>query len=70
MEKAGRRRGYQLKQRPRQYSATPQQERFVKALRFCGIKKGITKAELMDKMRNCLPEYFRSRRDDDKDLHS
>ena len=68
MEKAGRRRGYQLKQRPRQYPITPQQQIFIKALNFCGIKKGISKAELMDKMRNCLPEYFR-RYHDDKDLH-
>jgi len=69
MKKAGGRKGYQRKQRPRQYPMTRQQGKFVKALKFCGIVKGISKADLMDKMRNCLPEYFRSKRDDDKDLH-
>jgi len=69
MEKAGGHKGYQLKQRPRKYPMTKQQSRFIKALSFCGIVKGISKAELMDKMRNCIPGYFREHHDD-KDLHS
>ena len=38
---------------------TPQQQKFAKALEFCGIKKGISKRELQQKMVDCLPEYFR-----------
>ena len=48
-----------LKRRPRRYPRTPQQQKFLDALEFCGIKKGITKIELMDKMANCIPEYHR-----------
>lgn len=69
MSYTARHRGYQLKQRPKQYPMTRQQRVFIRALSFCGIKKGISKADLMDKMRNCIPEYFRSKRDGDKDLH-
>jgi len=69
MEKSGGHRGYQLKQRPRQYPMTKQQQLFSDALKFCGIKKGISKIELMEKMKNCIPEYFRKHHDN-KDLHS
>lgn len=37
---------------------TEPQTHFVAALAFCGIKKGITKAELQEKMINCIPQYF------------
>lgn len=48
---------------PRAYPRLPQQERFLKGVEYCGIKKGITKAELMDKMKNCLPQYFKERKE-------
>jgi len=52
-------RGYIIKRRPRKYLITPQQRRFIEALEFCGIKRGISKAELMVKMKNCIPQYFK-----------
>jgi hypothetical protein len=73
MEYAGGHRGYSIKRRPREYPRTKQQQKFVDALGFCGIKKGITKYELMEKMVNCIPEYFRrekeKRSNGDQDLH-
>jgi hypothetical protein len=43
---------------------------FIEANKYCGIQKGISKAELMVKMRDCIPEYFKEvRRNANKDLH-
>lgn len=50
---------YQFKHRPHVYPTEKQQEQFLKALEFCGIKKGIKKSELQDKMKNCLPGFFK-----------
>jgi len=50
---------FYLKKRPGQYPITPQQQKFIEAKEFCGIRKGITKAELMDKMKNCIPKFYR-----------
>jgi len=52
-----------LKNRPSRYLITPQQQKFIAAREFCGIKKGITKAELMDKMKNCIPQYYKENDD-------
>lgn len=37
----------------------PQQRRFKEALEYCGIKKGITKLELQQKMVECIPEFYK-----------
>jgi hypothetical protein len=58
MVPAGRHNRMALKQRPRSYPITPQQQKFANALDFCGIKKGISKADLQIKMKECLPKYF------------
>jgi len=50
--------GFVLSLRPRRYKTTPQQARVSEAAEHCGIKKGITRAELVDKMRNCIPKYY------------
>lgn len=50
------------KRRPRPYPLTPQQETFRQAAEFCGIRQGITRAELVDSMRNCIPEFYRNRK--------
>ncbi len=57
MKKA--KKGYTLKKKPRQYQATPQQRTIQEASEFCQIRKGMTKSELMDKMANCIPQYFK-----------
>ena len=48
-----------LRSRPRAYPANPQQVVFRAAVEQCGIKAGVPKAELMDKMRNCIPQFYR-----------
>jgi len=53
-----RHRGITTKRRPKEYPILPQQVKFLKALEFCGIKKGITRTELMNKMKNCIPKYY------------
>lgn len=50
--------GFVLGKRPKHYHILPQQEKMQKASEFCGIRKGISRAELVDKMKNCLPKYF------------
>lgn len=55
--------GFVLGLRPRRYKTTPQQMRVSEAAEHCGIRKGITRAELVDKMRNCIPEFFRKVRE-------
>lgn len=47
-----------MKQRPREYRMTSQQQKLLDALEFCEIHKGITKVELMEKMKTCLPKYY------------
>ena len=69
MESTREHKGYQLKRRPRRYSRLPQQQRFLDALEFCGIKKGMSKADLQRKMVDCIPEFYREHKDDDKGLH-
>jgi len=56
---AGGNRGFSLKQRPKKYPRLPQQQMFLDALEFCGIKKGISKQELQEKMVTCIPTYYR-----------
>lgn len=57
--------GFVLSLRPRKYKTTKQQSAISEAAKVCGITKGITRAELVDKMRNCLPEYFKNKREKD-----
>ena len=72
MKQSGGHKGYQLKRRPKEYPRLPQQQKLLDALEFCGIRKGISKKELQEKMVNCLPEYYqkhKEHKDDDKGLH-
>jgi len=48
--------------RPRKYPMTPQQEKFKRAIEFCGIRKGMTREELLKAMKECLPNYFKEQR--------
>lgn len=66
---SGGHRGFSLKRRPKRYSILPQQRKFLDALKFCGIKRGISKSELMERMKNCIPEFYKEHKDDDKGLH-
>ena len=51
-----------MKMRPKAYPMTPQQKVMKEAAEFCGIKPGITRSELVDKMINCLPEFYAKRK--------
>lgn len=43
---------------PRPYPKTSQQKKVATAARDCGIKSGISKSELMTKMKECIPTKF------------
>ena len=47
-----------LKKLPGPYPLTAQQLRFQEALERCGIRKGISRQELIEKMQKCIPEYY------------
>lgn len=59
MKKTHERGIFIVRSRPAPYPLTDQQLRFKGIAEFCGIKKGITRAELIDKMINCIPQFWR-----------
>jgi hypothetical protein len=59
---AGGKKGFVVGRRPREYKETPQQQRLREASKACGITKGISRAELVDKMKTCIPQYFEDQR--------
>lgn len=60
---SGGKRGFVVSTRPRQYRETPAQRRIKAAAEYCGIKKGIPRTELVEKMKTCIPEYHRKVRE-------
>lgn len=58
MDYSGGKRGIVLSIRPRKYKRLPQQDVMVQASKCCGIAKGITRKELIDRMRSCLPRFY------------
>jgi len=71
MRYSGGHKGYGLRRRPGKYPTLPQQKRFSDALKFCGIEKGISKQEMMVKMKTCIPIFFKGGEyGQDQDLHS
>jgi hypothetical protein len=63
---AGGKAGFVLGSRPRRYRTTESQKRIAEAAKFCGITKGISREELVDKMKTCIPEYFRKEKEEGK----
>jgi len=61
VEYSGKKRGFVLKRRPRAYPPTPQQKLFREAIDFCEIKRGIPKYQLMLKLKNCIPNFYKER---------
>lgn len=47
-----------MKKRPKAYPATEQQLRMKQAHEACGIRKGMPKVELQQKMAECMPAFF------------
>lgn len=44
--------------RPRRYARTPQQFKVAEAAKACGIHKGMSRAELIQAMTQCIPTLF------------
>lgn len=50
--------GMVLARYPKDYPNNSQQEKVAEAADACGIEKGISKKELQNKMKNCIPGEF------------
>lgn len=50
--------GVIIAMKPRPYPKTSQQKKVANAAKECGIKKGISKSDLMTKMVDCIPGKF------------
>lgn len=50
--------GMVLARFPKDYPKTSQQKKVSEAAEACGITKGISKNELQEKMKNCIPDQF------------
>lgn len=50
--------GYVLAKFPRDYPMTAPQRKIKDAAKTCGIKKGISRGDLVNKMRTCIPGQF------------
>jgi hypothetical protein len=50
--------GYVLAKYPRDYPLTSQQKKVRDAAHACGIKKGISRNDLITKMIDCIPGKF------------
>lgn len=48
-----------MRRRPKSYTMTDQQHVMREVAEICGIKKGISRDELVDKMINCVPEAWK-----------
>lgn len=53
--------GIIIAMRPKPYPKTAQQRRVGEAAKACGIKKGMSKSELMKAMVDCIPGKFGKR---------
>ena len=58
-ELAGGNGGWEIRQRRRKYPETESMKRFREANEHCGIRKGITRPELIKAMSECVPAYFK-----------
>jgi hypothetical protein len=54
----GGNRGYYIAALPRDYPLTSQQKKVRDAAHGCGIKPGISKADLQRAMKDCIPGKF------------
>lgn len=52
-------RGLSVHLRPKSYPITTAQKNLQRCNETCGIKKGMTRAELVKAMKECVPEYYR-----------
>jgi hypothetical protein len=50
--------GFVLAKFPRDYPITAPQRKVRDAAKTCGIKKGMSRGDLVNKMRTCIPDQF------------
>lgn len=50
--------GIIISMKPRPYPMTSQQRKVSEAAKACGIKAGMSKTDLMTKMKDCIPGKF------------
>lgn len=59
-EYAGGKKGFYIYSAPKKYPLTDQQKKLKRILKECGIKKGISKAELQKAMVDCVGPKMRN----------
>ncbi len=50
--------GFVISRMPRKYKLNAPQRRVKDAAKACGIKTGMSRADLVTKMRTCIPQQF------------
>ena len=60
---AGGKGGFVVSQRPGKYKTLPQQNRLKEASAACGIKKGMSREELVTAMKVCIPKFFAEKKE-------
>ena len=55
-----------LRSRPKPYALTKQQLLFKEAMAYCEIKKGISRGDLVNAMRSCIPEFYKRKKEGDR----
>lgn len=62
MSKTREQPGFAVHKLPSSYELTSQQKLMKDAAQACGIRKGMTRGELLEAMNNCVPEFFRQKK--------
>lgn len=57
---------YYLKNAPRSYQSTPQQQKVAEVAKECGIHKGMNKADLMIAMKECVGPKMKATASEDQ----
>lgn len=52
-----------VRSKPKSYPMTEHQRAIGEICRKCGIVKGVTRQEMMERMKNCVPEEWRKRKE-------
>lgn len=55
--------GFIVRRRPRSYQVTDSQALLKEANEACGIQKGMKRSDLVKAMTECIPKFYRERRE-------
>jgi hypothetical protein len=50
---------FYVRKRPAKYPLTQHQKDLIQASKECGIEKGMTRGDLVAKMRECVPDKYK-----------